>query len=381
MTNLKTEDTRTSPFDHVTEIGIDKLKFCIRSTQCDRLLADLLQERFDTLKNKATTHTLSSQGKAFRKRLRVQVGEGLIVIECQPNKDLYPWAATVEFNPNVYLRQGASAIAHLASFFRFLFGREASRLLPNAVVTRLHVNVDFDVNPLEGALVVAKGKRGGAKVMYDFDGRGTLGSLYVGVLGSDRRLCIYDKAMEVLHRECEPYAKRILMALASDRWDIAVARLREKLGGPSRWRLEVRCEPKAVVAVSRITDFASCFDGIRFLHLPTDMPPFNTSLGRLFVASARSDGINVALQTLDENERRQFSRAIDRLRDLEWFDTEILRDAIADTIAKLSPLFAPPRRRLKVRLAATRSAVVQPLRSPRPIQRAATFVNPTRPKL
>jgi hypothetical protein len=378
---MRTENTCTSPFDHVKEIGVDKLKFCIRSAQCDRLLSDLLQERFETLRAKATTHKFSSKGKAFRRRLGVRVGEGLVVIECEPNKPLYPWALTAEFNPNVYLRQGARAIVRLASFFRFLLGQEASRLLPNAVVTMLHVNADFDVNPLEGTLVVAKGKRGGAKVMYDFDGHGTLGSLYVGVLGSDRRLCIYDKATEVLHRECEKYANRILMALASDKWDIQVSKLREKFSGPDRWRLEVRCEPKDAIPVSRITDFASCFDGIRFLHLPTDTPPFNTSLGRLFVASARSDGINVALKTLDDNERRRFNRGIDRLQDLEWFDTEILRDAIADTIAKLSPLFAPPRRRLKVRSADMPSAGSQPPHSPQPTQQGAPFANPNRPKL
>lgn len=371
MTNLKTEDTCTSPFDHVKEIGVDKLKFCIRSAQCDHSLAAILQERFDTLGNKAATRKFSSKGKAFRKRLGVPVGDGFVVIECQPNKDSYPWAATVEVNPNAYLREGEKAIARLASFFRFVFGHEASRLLPNVAVTTLHVNVDFDVNPLEGALVVAKGKRGGAKVMYDFDGQGTLGSLYVGVLGSDRRLCVYDKATEVLHRECEPYANRILTALASDRWDIEVSKLREKFSGPARWRLEVRCEPKTAVAVAAITDFASCFDGIRFLHLPTDKSPFNTSLGRLFIASARNDGINVALRALDEKERRQFSRAIARHGDLEWFNTEMLRDAIADTIAKLSPLFAPPRRRLEVRLTDARSDICQPSRPARTILRAA----------
>ncbi|KGS54650.1 hypothetical protein [Burkholderia pseudomallei] len=335
------------PLDHIVEIGVDKLKYCIRTEQVDVALATLLQGQFDTIENKPGTKKLSTQRKAFRKRLQVPVGGSPVLIECQPNTATHPWAATIEFNPNQYLRKGEKAIAHLGSFFRFLFGLDARRVLSQAVVTTLHVNIDYNINPLEGTLVDAKGKRSGAKVLYDFSGHGVLGSLYVGALGSDRRLCIYDKAAEVLHRELAPHANKILATLASDRWDIKVSKLREKLADANRWRLEVRCEPKDAVPLSKIASFASCFDGIRFLHLPPDVRPFNTSLGRLFVASARSDGVPVALQALDVNERRQFNRAINRLPDVEWFNSELLSEAIGQVIGKLAPLFAPPHRRLE----------------------------------
>ncbi|RQN40813.1 hypothetical protein EHZ25_00700 [Paraburkholderia tropica] len=66
-----------------------------------------------------------------------------------------------------------------------------------------------------------------------------------------------------------------------------MAKLKEKLDGPPRWQLEVRSEPKDAVPVSDIADFATCFDGIRFLHLPHDAAPFNTPEGYLFIACAR----------------------------------------------------------------------------------------------
>ncbi|PRY03206.1 hypothetical protein [Paraburkholderia sp. BL25I1N1] len=362
MANSKSEeDASAFPLDHIVEIGLDKLKFCIRSEHVDDALAEFLQGQFEQLRNKPDVHSLTLWRQAFQRRLSVPVRGERIVIECQPNKATYPWAATVEFNPNPYLRKGDGAIHSLVKFFRFLFGHDARRLLSRAVVTTLHVNIDYDINPLEGTLVTAKAKRGGAKVLYNFDGHGVLGTLYVGVLGSDRRLCVYDKAAEVLHRELGPHANRILAALASDKWDIEVGKLREKLEARDRWRLEVRCEPKDAVPISQIGSFASCFEGIRLLHLPPDGRLLNTSLGRLFIANARNDGIAVALQALDELDRRRFNRVINRLNDVEWFNSDLLRDCIRRVIDKLAPLFAPPMRRLDVSVVSANEPVKQRL--------------------
>ncbi|MGS1063504.1 hypothetical protein [Burkholderia glumae] len=338
---ISEQKTNTYPLDHIVEIGVDKLKFCIRMEHVDDAFAEFLQGQFDTIAKRPGTKKLSPQRKAFQRRLHASVGGTRVLIECQPNKSMYPWAATIEFNPNPYLRKGETAIANLGRFLRFLFGPDAHRILAQAVVTTLHVNIDYDINPVEGALVEAKGKRSGAKVLYDFGGNGVLGSLYIGALHSDRRLCIYDKAAEVLHRELGPLANKILAALASDEWAIAVAKLKEKLDGPPRWRLEVRCEPTDAVPVSNIADFSSCFDGIRFRHLPHDVAPFNEPEGRLFIACARNDGINAALNALDANQRRRFARKLEQQQEAYWFNAELLRDAIGQVIGKLSPLFAP----------------------------------------
>jgi len=345
MPNDTMKESTLWPLDHIVEIGIDKLKCGIRSEDVDDSFTALLQEKFESLANRRGTHRHSSQRQAFRQRMSVRVGGAYVLIECQPNKATYPWAATFEFNPNPYLRKGEAAIDNLARFFRFLFGYDAHRILSHAFVSMLHVNIDTDINPLQGTLVEAKGKRSGAKVMYDFDGEGILGSLYIGVLKSDRRLVVYDKAAEVLHREVGPRANRILAALASDdKWDIEVSKLDKKLEMPERWRLEARnkCKPQDAVPVSRITDFAACFDGVRLLHLPVDAEPFNDSLGRLFVANARNDGIPRALRALDPNERRRFSRKLNQLPDVDWFNEALLREAIGQVIAKLAPLFTPP---------------------------------------
>ncbi|WP_201446481.1 hypothetical protein [Burkholderia gladioli] len=331
----------TYPLDHIVEVGVDKLKCCIPAKYVDAAFAKFLHGQFDVIARRPGVKKRSPQRKAFQRRLQVPVGGNPVLIECQPNKPEYPWAATIEFNPNPYLRKGEKAIANLAQFFRFLFGPDAHHILAQAVVTMLHANIDYDINPLEGTLVEAKGKRSGAKVLYDFGGNGVLGSLYVGALHSDRRLSIYDKAAEVLHRELGPLANKILAALASDEWAIAVAKLKEKLDGPPRWRLEVRCEPTDAVPVSNIADFSSCFDGIRFLHLPHDVAPFNEPEGRLFIACARNDGINAALNALDANQRRRFARKLAQQQEFDWFNAELLRDAIGQVIGKLSPLFAP----------------------------------------
>jgi len=345
------KESALTPLGHIVEIGIDKLKCGIRSDDVDDSFAALLQEKFESLRNRRGTHRHSSQRQAFQQRMSVLVGGEYVLIECKPNKATYPWVAIFEFNPNPYLRKGDKAISHLGSFFRFLFGYDAHRILSRAFVSMLHVNVDTDINPLQGTLVAAKGKRSGAKVMYDFDGEGVLGSLYIGVLKSDRRLIIYNKAAEVLHRELGPKANRILAALASDdKWDIEVSKLERKLEMPDRWRLEVRNkrDPKHAVPVANIADFASCFEGIRLLHLPVDADPFDTSLGRLFLANARIDGIPLTLQALDPNERRRFNRILNQLQDVDWFNEALLREAIGQVIAKLAPLFAPPPSRLKV---------------------------------
>lgn len=341
-------ETATYPLDHIVEIGVDKLKCCIRAEHVDDAFAEFLQGQFEMIARRPGTKKHSSQRKAFQRRLHVPVGGTLVLIECQPNKPTYPWAATIEFNPNPYLRKGEKVIANLGRFLRFLLGPDAHRILAQAVVTMLHVNIDYDINPLEGTLVEAKGKRSGAKVLYDFGGNGVLGSLYVGALHSDRRLCIYDKAAEVLHRELSSHANKILAALASDEWDIEVAKLTEKVDVPPRWRLEVRCEPTDAVPISDIADFASCFDGIRFLHLPHDVAPFNEPEGRLFIACARNDGINAALNVLDANQRRRFARKLAQQQEVDWFNAELLHDAIGQVIGRLAPLFAAPRQQLRL---------------------------------
>lgn len=330
--------TRSFPLAHVVEIGLDKFKGAIPTGALDPVRLDFLQERFLELKERGA-HALSAKQKAFKSRLSVKVGGEDVLIECSPNRESYPYGATFEFNPNPFLRKGQKAIDNLAHFFRFLFGHDAPQILSQTIVTMLHVNVDFDINVLEGTLVAAKGKRGGANVMSNFDGNGTLGTLYVGVLGSDRRLCVYNKAAEVLHRELGPHANKILAALASEKWDIEVGKLREKLAGPPRWRMEVRCQPKGGRPVSELTEFASCFEGIRLLHLPPERAPFNTSLGRSFVRNALHDGIPAALQLLDELDRRRFNRAISARNDVEWFNAELLRDCIRTVIDKLAPVF------------------------------------------
>jgi len=351
MPNTTMKESSLFPLDRIVEIGIDKLKCGIRSDDVDDSFTVLLQEKFKLLGNRKGARKHTSQRQAFQQRMSVRVGGEYVLIECHPNQANYPWAATFEFNPNPYLRKGEAAIENLARFFRFLFGYDAHRILSRAFVSMLHVNVDTDINPLQGTLVDMKGKRSGAKVMYDFDGEGILGSLYIGVLKSDRRLAIYNKAAEVLHRELGPRANRILAALASDdKWDIEVSKLKKQLEMPDRWRLEVRnkCKPKDAIPVSRIADFVSCFEDLRILHLPVDAEPFNDSLGRLFVANARNDGIPRALRALDPNERRRFDRKLNQLPDADWFNEAVLREAIGQVIAKLAPLFAPPPLRLKV---------------------------------
>ncbi|RQV54249.1 hypothetical protein DF024_33860 [Burkholderia cenocepacia] len=341
--NSATNDS-SHPLDHVVEIGLDKMKLCVRAEELDPARVALLEQRFSELKGRGA-HARSAKGKAFKNRLSVRVGGEFLLIECSPNRNDYPYVFTVELNPNPFLREGERAIVNLVRFFRFLFGHDAPRTLSQAVATMLHVNVDFNINVLEGTLVSAKGKRGGANVMCNFDGSGTLGTLYVGVLGSDRRLCVYDKAAETLKRELAPYAGKVLAALASPKdWSIEIGKLREKLSGSPRWRMEVRCQPKGGRPVSELAEFASCFDGIRLLHVPADIAPFNTSLGRAFIGQARHDGIPAALQSLGDLDRRRINRAIENLDDVEWWNADILRDCIGTVIDKLAPLFRTPDR-------------------------------------
>ncbi|VVE56139.1 hypothetical protein [Pandoraea anhela] len=324
-----------SPQMQAIEHGIDKLKLVIRSESLNDGEMKCIEQSFDNVATRPTTHTLTTRGKAFQRRLAVSVGGQRVIVECKPNKSNYPWAATVEFNPNPFLRKGDAAIANLWKFLRTIFGVGARRILATASVTMMHVNVDYAFNPLDGTLVTVKGKRGGAKVLYDFDGSGVLGTLYVGVLGSDRRLTVYNKGAEILHRELGPHADAILAALASDKWDIEVSKLQQMFGGEAHWRLEVRCIPKHAVPLPEIGQFASCFKGVRFVRLPVHDARFNSAMGRLFISAARADGVSVALQALDPKERRLYASALSQQDPVEWFNEEILQGLITTVIGRL----------------------------------------------
>jgi hypothetical protein len=332
---------RSFPLNNVVDIGIDKMKFCLPRASVDTDFPADIEQRLKEAANGKRPY--SAKGKPFGLRMPAIVAEETVLVECKPNKESYPYVFTAEFNPNKYFARGDAAIVSLARFFRYVLGHDAHRLLAGAVISRLDVNVDFSINILEGTLVEVKGKRGGANVMCNFDGTGTLGSLYIGALGSDHRLRVYDKAAEILRRELKSDAGKMLRALASpDDWPITVKKLREAAAAPVLWRMEVSCEPKPARPVSEIASFASCFDGIRFLHLPTDRKPYNDSMGRTFVSLARHVGIPTALRALDVADRRRFTSAISRLERVDWFSAEALQDFIKRSLDRLGPLFRPP---------------------------------------
>ncbi|ABE30569.1 hypothetical protein DR64_103 [Paraburkholderia xenovorans LB400] len=335
------------PLEHVLAIGVDKFKLALLVKHTDDALVDFIEQQLADLE-KGGAKRKSVKGRAFRNCLSVRVGNDHLRIEWSPNRTVYPYWLTVEFNPNPYLRAGAEAVRELASFFRLLFGVNTARIMSQALVLRMDVNIDFDINVLEGTLVSMKEKRGGANVMRDFDGKGTLATLYVGVLGSDCRLTVYDKAAETLRRELKSTAWVTLAALASPKdWQLVVRKLQAKEKEktiPEHWRMEVRCQRKGGYLLSEVAGLASSFDGVRLFHLQPDRAPFNTSLGRTFMGLACHVGIEVALQALDNNDRRSMQRAISRLDQIEWFNAEILRDYIKAAIERLAPMFCAPGR-------------------------------------
>ncbi|CAI8880180.1 hypothetical protein [Burkholderia ambifaria] len=330
------------PLDHVLSIGVDKLKLALMVKHLGDAQMSFIDQQLRDLEG-IQAKRKSVKGRAFRNSLVVNVAGGVLRIEWSPNRAVYPYWLTVEFNPNTYLRAGAGAVHELASFFRLLFGVDATRIMSRALVLRMDINIDFDINVLEGTLVSMKEKRGGANVMRDFDGKGTLATLYVGVLGSDCRLTIYDKAAETLRRELRTTASVTLAALASPNgWQLAIRKLKAKEKAiDNHWRMEVRCQRKGGYLLSDVTELASSFDGVRLFHLPPDRAPFNDSLGRTFIGLARHVGIEVALQALDTNDRRRIQRAVSKLDQVEWFNAEILRDHIKEAIARLNPMVRP----------------------------------------
>jgi len=337
--------TSAFPLDHVFAIGIDKLKLALLVKHMDDALVAFIEQQLSDLE-KTGAKKKSVKGRAFRNCLSVRVGDGYLRIEWSPNRVKYPYWLTIEFNPNHYLRAGADAVRELASFFRFLFGIDSARILSQALALRMDINIDFNINVLEGTLVSVAEKRGGANVMRNFDGKGTLATLYVGVLGSDCRLTVYDKAAETLRRELKSAASVILAALASPKgWQLEVKKLEGKEKAvPNHWRMEVRCQRKGGCPLSQVTELASAFDGVQLFHLPPDCKPFNESLGRTFMGLARHVGIPVALQALDEHDRRAMQRAISKLEQVQWFNAEILRDFIEAAIEQLAPMFRAPER-------------------------------------
>lgn len=346
-TVLQRKITSAFPLDHVFAIGIDKLKLALLVKHMDDALVAFIEQQLSDLEKNGAKKK-SVKGRAFRNCLSVRVGDGYLRIEWSPNRAKYPYWLTVEFNPNHYLRAGAGAVRELASFFRLLFGVDSARILSQALVLRMDINIDFNINVLEGTLVSVAEKRGGANVMRNFDGKGTLATLYVGVLGSDCRLAVYDKAAETLRRELKSTASVTLAALASPKgWQLVVRKLQAKEKEktiPEHWRMEILCQRKGGYLLSQVTELASAFDGVQLFHLPPDCKPFNESLGRTFIGLARHVGIPVALQALDEHDRRSMQRAISKLEQVQWFNPEILRDFIKAAIEQLAPMFRAPER-------------------------------------
>lgn len=365
------------PLEHVFAIGVDKLKLALLVKHMDDELIEFIEQQLTDLEKDGAKRK-SVKGRAFRNCLIARVSDWHLRIEWSPNRTVYPYWLTIEFNPNPYLRAGAEAVRELASFFRLLFGVDSARIMSQALVLRMDINIDFNINVLEGTLVSVKGKSGGANVMRDFDGKGTLATLYIGVLGSDCRVTVYDKAAETLRRELKSKASVILAALASPKgWQLEVKKLEGKEKAvPDHWRMEVRCQRKGGYLLSQVTELASAFEGVRLLHLPPNRKPFNESLGRTFMGLARHVGIEVALKALDEKDRRNMHREISKLDPVEWFSAEILRAYIKAAIEQLAPMFrAPERPRLpgQGQLATTRPLPVKPPQSA-PVRKAATAV-------
>ncbi len=333
------------PLDHVFATGIDKLKLALLVKHMDDVRIEFIEQQLADLE-KGGAKRKSVKGRAFRNCLSARVGNDNLRIEWSPNRVVYPYWLTIEFNPNPYLRAGADAVRELASFFRFLFGVDTVHIMSQALVLRMDINVDFDINVLEGTLVSMKGKSGGANVIRDFDGKGTLATLYLGILGSDCRLAVYDKAAETLRRELKSTASVTLAALASPKgWQLVVKKLKGKEKTiPNHWRMEIRCQRKGGYLLSQVTELASAFEGVQLFHLPPDSEPFNESLGRTFMGLARHVGIQVAMKALDEHDRRSMQRAISKLDQVEWFNAEILRDYIGTAIEQLAPIFRAPER-------------------------------------
>jgi len=335
----------TFPLNHIVGYGIDKLRISFSKADFDADRLDFLRKRFNELRQNKKGRPWHPQGNPFKESLLVKVNGENIQIDRDPGRENFPFAFAIEFNPNNHLKHAAKTnpMNNVLGFLKYLLGHDAQQLLRRAFISRLDLNVDFNINVLENTLAHAKGKQGGTNVMCDFGRGGVLGSLYVGALGSDRRVCIYNKAAEVLTREFAAESDKMLAALASPKWNTVVQQLRDKnRSNPPRWRVEVRCLPDPAHPVAQIADFGTCLDHVKFLHLPTEQKAFNTSLGRTFVALARHVGIPVALQGLDPNDRRSIDRAINKLDRVEWWNGDVLRAFVRKALDQLTPLFHAP---------------------------------------
>ncbi|WKZ86486.1 hypothetical protein N5B55_05930 [Ralstonia pickettii] len=338
----KLKPKRNYPLEHVVDIGIDDLRIVLKKEHFDAVRQENMVAQFSKLVERLNAKPKSAKGKAFTNRLAVTVAGEFVLIECQPGRVDNPYAFACDFNPNRFLKK-KGAVEKLLSFFKFLFGHDASALLSQALISRLDVNVDFSINILEGTLVHVKGKRGGSNVMRNIDGDGVLGSLYIGVPDSNRQVVVYDKAAKILKDNLAPHAGKMLAALTSPgKWNLVVKKLENEVPKPL-WRMEVRCRPKPALPVAQLLQLADCFDDVKLMHLPPDRAPFNSSLGRTFIGLAAYEGIPAALQRLDERtDRRKFKRAVDSLPQVEWWNAGLLRDCIQRELDLLAPLFRAP---------------------------------------
>jgi len=351
ITSEKSQPKSTHPLEHVIHIGIDKLRLSFSKNSFDEISLNDLNKKLDELKKREGTRAHSSKGKPFKNRISVKVGNHHILVECSNDSARYPYGLACEFNPNDYLKGSeGNRIGSVVVFLKSLLGYDAPRLISEACVSRLDLNVDFDKNVLDGTLIQVKGKRGGSTVMCNLDGHGALGSLYIGVPDSNRQVVVYDKAAQVLKEKLAPHSDKILTALTSKKsdedWDFLIKKLEDAMPKPV-WRMEVRCRPKPALPVFRMLELADAFDDIRLMYLPPDRKPFDDSLGRTFVRLAAQVGIPAALQALHEHERRKFNTAVAKLPEVDWWNAEVLRECIDNVLNRLTPLFETPKPKLR----------------------------------
>ena len=322
---------------YIRGIGIDAFEFFIPNDATYRANAEEIVQNFDDY----GASSLSAYSGPMSRRLRVKVAGKNLFADAAPKMPYFPRGVVFKFNPN---RFSDAELQEVFTVIRRLLGINWASLLQGARVTRLDLNLDVALD-LCGVLIRAPYVRSGVNVLRIVDGKAKPGSIYFGGNNSRQRLRLYDKKLEVLCRTLGPCSEMIWAAIesASRAWPMKLSDIREFAEGEPLWRVEVVFKLKGGLLYSQIEDeIADCFSDYTLLVLPVDVPPFNDSMGRLFVQLASYAGLHVALQLLEPNEARRFKAAIAAKPPLEWWTPELYTQHVAKALRRLDPLLKSP---------------------------------------
>lgn len=304
----------------LTKAVADKLKIAFACDDISSGLAEEITTGLNDLVSNDRATVISTNKKGYRNRYRIPLnddGDSLIIDINPHDPQRTYWRMVWEYNPSKLNKDQRIALMLLA---KEILGTDYRRLLSNVCICELHVAVDFPVKISEVA-IESRDKSASAVWGKTIDGRGLLQTLYFGSSTTDHHQTAYDKRDEVLAALVRKHRTTLSKLSASaDGMD-------ERLRLEDRQRLS-RCP----VPLHRLDDLREPFAGFHIYTYEDAETHLHDQVGRLVLAVAKAQGLQVALKLLDKSSKETVRRALAKCQ-VDWWQASTYSRAVHKVLA------------------------------------------------